>query len=74
MLILPKCTTGAALAAGEVLAGPFCKKDMRIKMQMLVTVLGLCLFSGIMTLGNGSRESLALSVSLFPLPHTPRGS
>lgn len=57
------CTTGAALAAGEVIAGPFCKKGMRIKLQMYMSVIGLCIFCGLMALGNQNERALAVAVS-----------
>uniref|UniRef100_A0A0B7K2X7 Major facilitator superfamily (MFS) profile domain-containing protein n=1 Tax=Bionectria ochroleuca TaxID=29856 RepID=A0A0B7K2X7_BIOOC len=56
------CTTGAALAFGEVLTGPLCKKGMRVKLQMFLSMTGLCIFCGIMSLGNESREALSVAV------------
>ncbi|KAJ3547072.1 hypothetical protein NM208_g1696 [Fusarium decemcellulare] len=58
------CTTGAALAADEGIFRPFCKKGMRIKLQMIVSVVGLTLFCGIMALGNENEEKLALAMTI----------
>uniref|UniRef100_A0A8H7K351 Major facilitator superfamily (MFS) profile domain-containing protein n=1 Tax=Bionectria ochroleuca TaxID=29856 RepID=A0A8H7K351_BIOOC len=58
------CTTGAALAFGEVLTGPLCKKGMRVKLQMFLSMTGLCIFCGIMSLGNESREALSVAMTV----------
>lgn len=52
------------MAVGEVIFGPFCKKNMHIKIQMYLSVVFLCLFCGVMYLGNEFRQSLAIAVSL----------
>lgn len=62
-----QCTTGLALAAGEVISGPFCKKGMRIKIQMIVSVALLTLFSGIMAMADENEEKLAVAVSSSPI-------
>lgn len=62
-----QCTTGLALAAGEVISGPFCKKGMRIKIQMIVSVALLTLFSGIMAIADENEEKLAVAVSSSPI-------
>ncbi|VUC21569.1 unnamed protein product [Clonostachys rosea] len=58
------CTTGAALAFGEVLTGPLCKKGMHVKLQMFLSMTGLCIFCGIMSLGNESREALSVAMTV----------
>lgn len=58
-----KCTTGAALAVGEVIFGGFCKRGAHLKLQMIASVIGLCVFCGLMSLGNENRRNLAIGVS-----------
>ncbi|KAF9870587.1 hypothetical protein CkaCkLH20_11893 [Colletotrichum karsti] len=59
------CTTGAALAAGEVMFGPLCKRSGRLKLQMIVSVLGLVIFCGLMALGNENRQGLAIAMTVL---------
>jgi hypothetical protein len=42
--------------------GPLFKHIGHVKLQLLVSVSGLCIFGGLMALGNENRESLAIAV------------
>jgi hypothetical protein len=57
-----KCTTGVALAFGEVVMGPLFKHIGHVKLQLILATAGLCVFGGIMSLGNEHRENLAIAV------------
>ncbi|KAF2007662.1 siderophore iron transporter, partial [Amniculicola lignicola CBS 123094] len=59
------CTTGAALSAGEILMGPLFKRLGHMKLQLIASVVGLCLFGGLMAYANESREGLAIAATAF---------
>ncbi|CAK7224030.1 hypothetical protein SBRCBS47491_005410 [Sporothrix bragantina] len=56
------CVTGIALATGEMIMGFFCKKGGHIRIQMYVSVALYTTFSGIMSIANQNRESLAVGM------------
>lgn len=57
------CTTGSFLALGEVLTGPFLKRNGRTKLQMILSIAGLCIFCGIMSLSNEHRMGQAIAIT-----------
>ncbi|CAK7216997.1 hypothetical protein SCUCBS95973_003002 [Sporothrix curviconia] len=56
------CFTGIALALGEMIMGFFCRKCGRIRYQMLASVVLYTTFSGVMSIANRHRESLAIGM------------
>ncbi|KIW04210.1 uncharacterized protein PV09_04518 [Verruconis gallopava] len=59
------CTTGVALAVGEIAMGPLLKRIGHIKIQLLVAVVGLCVFGGLMAAANEHREGLAIGCTIM---------
>lgn len=57
------CTTGAALAVGEILTGSVFKVLGHAKWQLLAATIGLAIFLGVMAATNQSTQSLAIAVS-----------
>ncbi|CAI6290664.1 unnamed protein product [Periconia digitata] len=58
------CTTGTALAMGEVLTGPFLKKGGHAKAQLIASVVGLCVFCGVMSLSDENSQGQAIAVTV----------
>lgn len=59
-----KCTTGAAISAGEIIMGPLFKRLGHVRIQLVASVVGLCVFGGIMAYANEDRENLAIAVRI----------
>lgn len=57
------CTTGSFLALGEVLTGPFLKRNGHTKLQMILSIAGLCVFCGVMSLSNEHRMGQAIAIT-----------
>lgn len=56
------CITGIALATGELIMGFFCRKGGHIRLQMIASVALYTTLSGIMSIANQHRESLAVGM------------
>jgi hypothetical protein len=56
------CTTGVALAVGEIIMGPLFKKIGHVKIQLIAATVGLCVFGTLMAATNEHREGLAIGV------------
>jgi hypothetical protein len=59
------CTTGVALAAGEIMMGPLFKPIGHIKWQLIIAAAGLCLFGGIMAATDADRQGLAIGCTIM---------
>jgi hypothetical protein len=58
-----KCTTGVALAAGEIIMAPVFKMG-HVRTQLILAVSGLCLFGGLMAAADENRKGLAIAVCI----------
>lgn len=56
-------TTGSALAFGEILTGPLFKRGGKTKLQMILSIAGLNIFCGVMSMSNEHRQDQAIAVS-----------
>jgi hypothetical protein len=52
-----------AIAVGEIMMGPLFKRIGHVKIQLLVAIVGLCVFGGLMAATTAERENLAIAVS-----------
>jgi predicted MFS family arabinose efflux permease len=60
------CANGAALCVGEILTGPLFKRSGKAKLQMILSMAGLCIFCGVMALSDEHHEAQAIAVCQAP--------
>ena len=66
---MSQCTSGLALAVGEIVMGPLLKPLGHSRYQLIFSAIGLTAFMGAMAATGASTRGMAIAVSAPPLSH-----